>query len=202
MRQNNTEPEMRANPSEITNFFWHCLVAARMTDEFKDTTVTKSYRLHAVRKATDCWAGRNGVQYASDAAIAENARSGHWEGCGLTKEHVIPVSVVRKLVHEGLTAPIASEGAVEPLILSDDETQGLTPEVVALFHQHPRAWVVARIIRNWTLHAWITVKEDERFDDKSKHDGISIRQRMPKGWKIGQDRFARYHACGIKVSPI
>lgn len=179
---------MHATPTEITNFFWHCQVAARMTDEFEDTTVTKSYRLRAVRMATDCWAGRNGVQYASDKARAQrDSRGKPWEQCGLIKEHVIPVGVVRRLVHKELRDTIVSAGTVEPLILSGLETQGLTPKVVDLFQKHPRAWMVARIIRNGTLHAWITEKEDEKFDDKALHDGISIRQRMPKGWNSGLD---------------
>ena len=194
---------MHANPTEITNFFWHCEVAARMTDEFEDGTVTKSYQLRAVRMATDCCAGRRGVQYASDKARAKRESRGKpWEKSGLIKEHVIPVGVVRGLVDTELRGTIVRAGTVAPLILSELETQGLTPKVVDLFQNHPRAWTVARIIRNWTVHAWITEEEDKRFDDTALHDGISIRKRMPKGWNTGLDRFARYQACGIEISSI
>ena len=193
---------MAASVSEINNFFWHCLVAAKLLDELRRETVTKSHILHAVRKATDCWAGRNGVQYASDDARAQKERIGkHWEKCGLRKEHVIPVRVVNQFVYEELMLPISTTGVSEPLVLSDQEMQGLTPEVVELFHQHPRAWTVARIIREWTLHAWITIPEDHCFDDKSKH-GFSIRHRMPQGWTRDQDRFKRYSDSGIRVSRI
>jgi hypothetical protein len=201
-RQVTKEPKMRATATEISNFFWHCVVAARMADEFPDTTVTRAYFSHAVRKATDCWAGRNGVRYASDAAIAKKSvRGERWDRCGLIKEHVVPVGVVHKIVDAELKATI-TRGATEPLTLSEAETQGLTAEVVALFQRHPRAWVVARIVREWTLHAWITEDEEKEFDNRERHDGISIRKRMPKGWEINQDRFARYDACGIKVSEV
>lgn len=193
---------MPAKPSEITNFFWHCWVAAKLLDEPQDSTVIRSHILNAVRKATDCWAGRNGVQYASDDARALKHRLGlPWEQCGLRKEHVIPVGVVKKFVYEELQRPIAVNGAMDRLALSDHEMTGLTPDVVELFHQNPRAWSVARVIRDWTLHAWITIKEDQRFDDKARH-GLSIRSRMPQGWTPDQDRFKRYLDCDIKVSLI
>lgn len=191
-----------ANPAELTNFFWHCFVASKMAGE-QENTVIKAYRLHAVRRATDCWAGRNGVRYASTAAIAQrDAQGTGWDRCGLVKEHVIPVAVVNKLVQDEMKAIHSAPDAAEALALSGDEARGLTPQVCALFQQNPRASVVARIIRRWTLHAWITQEEDQRFDEKSRHGGISIRGCMPTGWKSGDDPFARYRACGIVVAEI
>lgn len=192
-----------ARPAEALNFFWHCRVAVKLIDELQDTTVTKAHALHAVRMATLCAAGRNGVQYASEGArMIKGDQTKHWEKFGLVKEHAIPVRLVRTLVLNDLRATSDGAQAAVPLVLSEQDMQGLTPKVIALFRQHPRAWQAARIIREWTLLAWITKDEDARFDDKARHGGISLRDRMPTGWTHDQDRFARYNSCGIVVSPI
>ena len=194
---------MTARPTETTNFFWHCLVAAKLIDEIPNKTAAKSHSLRAVRMATVCAAGKNGVQYASDDARKRREDIGkHWEQCGLVKEHVVPVSLIYALVHSKLTATCGTADTTTPHVLSDQVTQGLTPEVIALFQQHPRAWLVGRIVREWTLLAWITELENKRFDDKSLHGGISIRKRMPKGWTEEQDRFTRYADCDIALSRI
>jgi len=151
--------------------------------------------------ATLCATGRNGVQYASDEAIrVKNSEGKHWEECGLIKEHALPVSLVCKRVYAELKAnrqaPIGTCGPCE------DGGLALTPEAIALFQANPRAWQVALIIREWTHIAWITKEEDGRFDDRSRHGGISIRNRMPKDWTEGRSKFARYDACEIPVSRI
>lgn len=193
----------RATAAEITNFFWHCLVAARLMYEFEDTTVTRSHFANAVRKATVCWIGRNGVRYASQPALArKNALGEHWERCGLVKEHAVPVAIAQAEVRKELKARFSSENPAESPAELPHEVQGLTPEVVQLFQQNPRAWAVAQVIREWTLLAWITKEEDEKFDEKDRHGGISIRKRMPKDWNRNQSRFARYDACDITVSEI
>ena len=193
---------MKTTPTETTNFFWHCLMAAKVMDELPENTATKSHAVHAVRMATLCAAGKDGVQYASGAALKiREAQGTHWEQCGLIKEHVVPVSLVRQRVHSELKAA-GDQATPSPLVLSVEDTQGLSPEVILLFQRHPRAWTVARIIREWTHLAWITKVEDERFDDKARHGGISLRKRMPKGWTEGMGRLARYDACEIVLSPI
>lgn len=194
---------MSATAKEATNFFEHCLVAARLVDEFKVTTVTKGYVVRAVRMATVCSVGKGGVQYASDKAQAEKAiQEKPWEKCGLIKEHVVPVSLICAQVRNALRTTRDKSQAATPLMLGDQDRLGLTPEVIELFVQNPRAWEVARIIREWTLLAWITEEENKRFDEKDRHGGKSIRKCMPKGWKIDQDRFARYVNCKINLSKI
>ena len=174
-----------------------------MRDEFPATTATNGHVLRAVRMATLCAAGKHGVQYASDDAQSHRESHGkHWEKCGLIKEHIVPVSLICEQVTKELGSTRDQSQGAMPLLLSDQDRQGLTPEVIELFQQHPRAWVVARIIREWTHLAWITEPENRRFDEKDRHGGISIRKRMPKGWEIGHDRLARYDACDIKVSKI
>lgn len=194
---------MTATATENINFFWHCLVAANVIDELPKNTATTSHSLRAVRMATVCCTGKNGVQYASeDARKRREAQGGHWEQCGLVKEHVVPVSLVHALVQSELVATCGSADTPRPHVLSDQNTQGLTPEVIALFQKHPRAWLVGRIVRQWTLLAWITELENKRFDDKTLHGGISIRKCMPKGWTEEQDRFTRYTDCDIALSRI
>lgn len=194
---------MTATASEVKNFFWHCLVAAKLMDEVTENTVTKAHVLHAVRMATLCAVGRNGVQYASDEArVIKESNNKHWEQCNLIKEHIVPVSVVRARVYSELKRSRNGNDDPVPITLSDSDTQGLTLEVIGEFQKNPRAWEVARIIREWTLLAWITKNDEAKFDDKKRHGGISIRKVMPTGWTEEQDKFARYVACGIVLSPI
>jgi len=187
--------------SEALNFYWHCVIAAKLIDELPPGTATRAHILRAVRMATICATGRNGVQYASDEAIRIKSSEGkRWEDCGLIKEHAFPVSLVCQRVYAQLkTNKESPEGAFGS---SENEGLGLPPETVALFQTSPRAWQVALVIREWTHVAWITKEEEGRFDDKSRHGGISIRSRMPKNWTEGQSRLARYDACEIPVSRI
>ncbi|WP_293707536.1 hypothetical protein [Stenotrophomonas sp. UBA7606] len=187
--------------SDALNFYWHCVIAAKLIDELPPSTAAKSHALRAVRMATLCATGRNGVQYASDEAIRIKSLEGkRWEKCGLIKEHAFPVSLVCKRVYAELKTN--QEGPEVGTGPSENEDLGLTPETIALFQTSPRAWQVALIIREWTHVAWITKEEEDRFDDKKRHDGISIRNRMPKNWTDDQSRFARYDACSISISLI
>jgi hypothetical protein len=191
---------MTTKPTEAVNFFWHCLMAAKIIDELPETTATKSHAVHAIRMATVCAVGKEGVLYASDAARSTKEAAGKdWHKCGLVREHVVPVSLMREFVVGKLKTTRDDGAAID---ISSEDTQGLTPEVIALFRQHPRAWLVAQVIREWTILAWITESEDERFDDKARHGGKSIRKRMPTEWREAQGRFARYDACGIELSLI
>lgn len=187
---------------EIEKFFWYCHVAAKIIDEVDQNAATKACALYAVRMATICYAGKNGVQFASAAATAKKALSGkHWQHSGLVKEHVIPVSMIRERVVSELDAT-RGDTLPAPLILSDEDLNGLSPAVVALLQEHPRAWLVGGIVRELTILAWITPEEERQFDDKAKHGGISLRKRMPIGWATDQDRLARYTSCGIVLSKI
>lgn len=187
---------------EVEQFFWNCHVAAKIIDEMPRNTATRACALYAVRKATVCYEGRNGVQYASAPAVDKKTRAGkHWEKSGLVKEHVIPVSMIREQVVSDLDATRGDAVSV-PFVLSGEDAEGLSSATVALFQGHPRAWRVGRIVRELTILAWITPEEEHLFDDKVRHGGISLRKRMPVGWAHGHDRFARYTSCGINLSKI
>lgn len=186
---------------EVEQFFWNCQVAAKLLDEVPRNTATRACVLYAVRKASVCYAGRNGVRYASAAAKAKQASGGkRWEKSGLVREHVVPVSLIRERIVREIDAT-RTNAVPEPVNLSAEDVRGLTPNAVMLFERHPRAWQIGRIIREWTLLAWITQDEGRLFDDKKRHAGISLRKRMPIGWS-GNDRFARYKSCGIELLEI
>jgi len=193
---------MSATKAEGTNFFWHCLMAAKVLDEMPQNTVTRSYVLRAVRMASVCVRGRRGVQFASAGATAERVNRGlDWDRLGLIKEHVVPVSVICKLVRQELGRPHPIPGT-EDSLCATGSARNLTAAESDLFREHPRAEQVARIVNAWTLLAWITPEEDRQFDDKARHGGMSLRSRMPSSWTVNSDKLARYQACGIALAEI
>ncbi len=192
---------MKPNASEAANFFWHCLTAAKLADDFPRNPATNAHFQNGVRLATVCIAGRNGVQYASEAARSIKEQSGvPWGKCGLMREHVVPVSTISGFVHEELKKP--ADSAQWEGLKARMESVGITPEVLDLFAAHPRAFQVAGVVLEWTTLAWITKSENIRFGDKAKHGGITLGKRMPKDWAPGHDRFARYYACEIALVAI
>lgn len=188
---------MGTTAAETTNFFWHCQVAVKLIDELPDTTASKGHALRAVRMATLCAAGKNGVQYASDKARTKREAQGKpWGTSGLIKEHVIPANLVRTLVLDELRATRDQEPVAFSLDDSNKNANWLTPEVIEHFRQHPRAWQAAQVIRDWTLLAWITHEEHRELERKG------LGECMPANWTPEQHRFARYTACNIAVSRI
>jgi hypothetical protein len=170
---------MTATPSEADNFRWHCAVAAMLIDTLPVTAATSAHTRNAVRLATLTSVGKNGVLHASKQAKEIKESTGKkWHKCGLVQEHVIPLSLIHERVVEELKrSPAASD-------------QG-GPS----FPDNPRARLVARIVEDMTLLAWISQDEDARLRDKS------LQKCMPTDWD-GQERFARYIACGIEYSTI
>lgn len=192
---------MPATLTESNNFLWHCRVAAKLMDELPEHTVTKSHAVRAVRMATLCHAGKSGVRYVSSRAIAikENKKKS-WEKCGLIKEHIVPVSFIFEQVRRELNGN--REHARTIPTLSQCAPSDLPSHVFAEFQQHPRAWQVAQVVREWTYLAWITRDDEKLFDDKNLHEGISVRKCMPRNWNPNQDRFSRYTNSNIMLSPI
>src|SRR3546814_10548595 len=130
---------MSPNPPELTICFWHCAVAAKMTHDLEVSTVARAYRLHAVRKATDCWTGRNGIQFASTDAIERQSSQGTpWERSKLVKEHAVPVAVINSFVQQALRATPSDPGKVEPPQCLAEEVVMFPQSVATLFQQDPQ----------------------------------------------------------------
>jgi hypothetical protein len=185
--------------SELEYFFWYCRAAAMLVDQLPSNPATRACVLNAVRKATDCYEGVRGVQYATPGALGVRATSDKpWHKLHLTREHVVPLSIIRERVVRGLNA--SRKDAPGPLALGDDLADELTPPVARQFEAYPRAWIVGLVVREMTVMAWITAEEEERFDQKERHGGISLRKRMPLDWNVGDDPLARYTACGLKLT--
>jgi hypothetical protein len=189
-----------ANESELTNLFWHCRIATKLHDELPPSTARNATFVEAVRMATYCHVGANGVQYASQDAIdaAGPAPNRKWTGKGLTKEHVVPVAVIAGFVREALDQP----PLIEEGVLSGLGGANYPRAVAALFREHARAWQMACVVREWALMAWITGVENDRFSDKTRHGGKTIRTCMPLGWTRDQCRFKRYTDCNIQLLPL
>lgn len=189
---------MKPNSSEASNFFWHCVVAAKVADELPRNPATNAHFLNGVRLASVCIAGKHGVHYASEDARSIQEQSGApWNKCGFIREHVVPVSIISDFVREELKKP--AESVQWDVLKASMESAGLTSEVLDRFAVHPRARQVAQVVLEWTTLAWITKSENGRFRDKAKHGGITLGKRMPKDWAPGHDRLARYVACGIPL---
>lgn len=59
--------------------------------------------------------------------------------------------------------------------------------------------VIAAVIRDHVRIVLITREECERLDRRA---GLGLRQRMPDGWRFGDDIYARLTAAGIDWAPI
>jgi hypothetical protein len=178
---------MTATWIESEHFLTHCEVAALVIDTLPANAATRAHARHALRMATLNVAGRNGVLYASSKARQIKQATGKdWHQSGLIKEHVVPLSLIHKWVVEELARPLPADGAA-----------GVTTTIV----RADRARQVANIVREWTLLAWISQDDDARLRDRGLNAGKSLHKSMPADWD-GQDRFARYSACGIEYAPI
>ena len=149
-----------------------------------------------MRRATDCRAGLKGVRYASVNAITHQASLGlPWSKCGFEKEHVIPAGVVHASVREVLGASDTPNTAVMNKSV-EIELAHLPASVLEQFRAHPRALMVARIVDELTLHAWVTKPEHIKLKDSG------LGARMPADWTSENDKFARYKKCEIEVRSI
>lgn len=191
---------MAASSRELANFWWYC-ASIVVQLELPGNAATWSCSRHALRNATDAYAGKRGVRYASAAArAAMEANGGKWTNCGLAKEHAIPVGHIHQLLIEAMGAhrTEAELEAAKNRLAEELAASGVDPKRLAGFPLNPRTIYIADIIRASTLMAWITDDEHRRLKTASKAGLGNLNQRMPAGWD-GQDPFARYRACDIEV---
>lgn len=190
--------------SEMVHFYWYCATIAQLIEHMPGTTATRAVLLFAVRRATDTLTGKNGVPYASVEALKVCVTNGGtWEGCGLRKEHAIPVTCIRDEIVAALSTPYSAESLAEAKERLDEEMAAVIAKPGALdgFPGNPRIALVVKIIRASTALAWLTEKEDELLKARLADGSGSLIKRMPPDWD-GKDPLARYRFCKIDVRPI
>lgn len=181
--------------TEAGYFYWHCTVAAILIEQLeKRNAATNSHVQRAVRMATETARGKRGVQYASRSANERRTLSqGAWAGLGLTKEHVVPVSVItRRIIDEYDSGrKYAWSDILDVFTQHDLENWGVVDS--DSFHSEvaPLSAIIASIVRRSAVLAWITKDEDTLL----KKRGLT--KTMPVGAE--DDDLARYKACGIEL---
>jgi hypothetical protein len=190
----------RVKEAELENFYWHCRVASRIRQDFAHTRATNANFESAIRLATACITGKDGVPFASEDAIRERMHSHKkgWTGLDLIKEHVIPVSLIANQVRKAIDARLEPHHVKE--MVDEARRRGYQPD--ARLSDHPEALVTACVIHKWTILAWVTKAENARFKDKVRHGGKSLVKDMPPDWEEDHGLFARYLDSGIKLVPI
>lgn len=191
-------------PSELVNFYWHCAVVTQLIQQFPPNSATKSDTRWAIRKATESLTGKNGVPYASLAAQEARAlNAGRWEGCGLVREHAIPVGHIYREIVGALSKEWSETDLAAGKLRLDAEMKRIPARHGAFsgFPDNACIAIVADVIRAATTMAWLTQQEDQLLKERVDNSSESLNKRMPPGWD-GVDALARYRHCGIKVHPL
>ena len=192
---------MTATASESLNFYWHCQTAELLIRHFlpHSSAAISSNIHHALRMATLCAAGKNGVHHATEKALALKISSGRdWHQLGLIREHAVPVSLIQDEV---------LRVAKQYLLCEKSRKSWAGSEVAPRLHQHdhenwglpanlsriaPLSAAVAAVIRTRTVLVWTTKEEDSLLNDSG------VKKMMPAGKKM-EDSLARYEHCKIKT---
>lgn len=73
---------------------------------------------------------------------------------------------------------------------------------IAMLERNEPDEIIAKFIRDHTKIVLITQAQQQHLDGSKYADrGLGLRQRMPEGWKIGDDIFARLSAAGVEWIP-
>lgn len=191
-------------PSELVNFYWHCAAATQLIEQLPRNAATRAVSRYALRSATVALTGKNGVPYASLAAQKMcAANGGRWEGCGLVREHAIPVAHIYHGLVEALSKKHSDGKQADAKRRLSAELSRVPTKANAFvkFPISPSVAVVVDIIRASTALAWLTISEDALLKAKLGDGSTSLNQRMPSCWD-GKDPLARYRFCEIEVHPI
>jgi hypothetical protein len=191
-------------PSELIHFYWYCATATQLIENLPRTTATNAVSLYAVRRATETFTGKNGVPYASARArkaCADNG--GKWEGCGLVREHAIPVSHIHRGLEDALSVKRSEETLAEARRRLEAELMAIPAKAGTFqgYPANPQIAFVVDIIRASTTLAWLTVDEDNLLNERLGDGSKSLKMRMPPNWD-GRDPLARYRFCEIEVQPV
>lgn len=184
---------------EAEYFYWHCTIAALLIESLAERNrATLSHVQRAIRMASETAVGKAGVQYASEMAHRQKpATKKHWSGLGLTREHVVPVSVIVNRVldtYDSGTAYSWRELVHDRLAPEDLQHWKVVDSDYFLDGAAPFSAVIANVVRRSAILAWITKDEDKRL----KSEGLT--KSMPRS--CGEDDLARYKACKISIVPL
>lgn len=137
---------------------------------------------------------------------AQEARAlngGRWEGCGLVREHAIPVGHI----YREIVGALSKERSVSDLAAGKQRLNAEMMEIPAKhgafsgFPDNTHIAIVVEVIRAATTMAWLTKQEDQLLNKRLDNKSDSLNKRMPPGWD-GVDPLDRYRYCGIVVHPI
>lgn len=185
---------MTYTEAEAKHFYWHCTTAALLLDNLEMNTATASHVHRAIRMATETACGKNGVRYASARAIeVRGTHPAKWTGIGLIREHAVPVSVITERVVDTHRSGHRYQWVDLLDKLTDDDRQNWRVQDSDAFHRNamPFSAVVAAIVRDAAVLAWITEEEDALL----KARGFT--KNMPAD--AADNPLARYEACGIQI---
>lgn len=190
------KPEINLSytPREARHFYWHCSTAATLLDSLELNTATRVHLNNAVRMATLNAAGKSGIRLASASASALlTVASGKQGPKGLIREHVVPVSVIVRQVEEAWSSRVqyAWRELVPGLKDEDLENWKVVDSDYFLDSVAPFSAVIATLVRDRTLLAWVTSEDNARLRESGL--GKSMPDYLPDNPR------ARYQACKIEL---
>ncbi len=189
---------MTYTQEEANYFYWHCRIAALLIEQFADSnTATDSHVHRAVRMATETAVGKRGVRFASQRAKEiMGSNNGAKPGQGLVREHAVPVSVITRQIRDAYASnEVHTWGALMGALTEEDlKNWGVVCSSSTLSQDAPFSAVIARIVRESTVLAWITLEEERELRKRG------LVKAMPPGYD--GDVLARYKFCRIDVMPL
>jgi hypothetical protein len=192
------EEWMKYTREEATYFYWHCKTAALLIEQLEErNAATSSHIQRAIRMASETAVGKHGVQWASHCANQKKPSSRKdWSGLGLTREHVVPVSVIARRVMEAHESGIeySWRQIMDDLHQVDLENWRVIDSDHFLSGPAPLSAMIASIVRKSAVLAWITKDEDRRLKKKG------LTKQMPPDHQ--NDDLARYKFCEIQLVPL
>lgn len=189
----NGNQRMTYSESEARHFYWHCVTTAKLLEHLDLNTATRAHVNNAIRMATLTAIGKDGIRYASRSALAKRDNAAATSRTtGLIREHVVPISVIsrRVLSAKENDTPVAWRDLIAHLTQEDLGHWQVIDSDSFRDSRAPLSAIVASIVRELAVLAWITTDENVRL----RENGLA--KRMPGNGDGGV--FSRYTACKIE----
>ena len=187
------EIDLTYTDREAHHFYWHCCTTAILLDNLPQNTATQAHVNNAVRMATLNAKGKNGISLASASASALLAERQGKKTEGLIREHVVPVSVIVAQVKVAWSsgAKRTWRELIPHLKPHDLDNWAVVDTDLFLDSAPPFSAVVAALVRENTVLAWVTPEDNVRLSERG------LRKSMPKHLPFSPH--ARYEACEIEL---